>query len=100
MTEQQPDFQQQGLIPISQARRDWERTHTNEDLTENQLYRLEQGFPLISDDQICEWCKGEIKVMIQRGTGVCSQSCAYYASKILFSTKEKAEKFGGGFSGA
>lgn len=70
------------------------------DLTPNQEYRVEElGLPLIADSDICEWCKGEIKMMVQKGTGVCSQSCANYASHILFSSKEKAEKFGGGFSG-
>lgn len=68
-------------------------------LSEAQEYRQERGLSNISDELICEWCKGEIRMMVQKGTGVCSQSCAHYASKILYSSKEKAEKFGGGWSG-
>jgi hypothetical protein len=49
--------------------------------------------------EICEWCKDEVKMMVQKGTGVCSQRCAKMASHILFSDKEKAEKFHGGYSG-
>jgi len=48
--------------------------------------------------EICEWCKQPVRLMCQKGTGVCSQQCAKYASKILYSTKEKAEKFGGGYA--
>lgn len=68
-------------------------------LSEAQEYRVERGLPLIPDSDICEWCKGEIKMMAQKGTGVCSQNCAKYASHILFNSREKAEKFGGGYSG-
>lgn len=43
--------------------------------------------------EICEWCEREIKMMIQKGTGVCCQECANLASNILFSDPEKAKKF-------
>lgn len=69
------------------------------DLSENQQYRVERGDPLLPDDLICEWCKGEIKMMVQKGTGVCSQNCAELARHILYSSEEKAIKFGGGWSG-
>lgn len=49
--------------------------------------------------EICEFCKQPVRVMCQKGTGVCSQKCARLASHILFSDKEKAEKFGGGYAG-
>lgn len=49
--------------------------------------------------EVCEWCKGPVRVMCQKGTGVCSQQCAKLASKILFDSKEKADKFKGGYSG-
>lgn len=49
--------------------------------------------------EICEWCKEPVRIMIQKGSGVCSQRCAKYAASILFAEKEKAEKFGGGYSG-
>lgn len=49
-------------------------------------------------DEICEWCKGPVLLMCQKGTGVCSQSCAKMASKILYSDSKKAKKFGGGYA--
>jgi len=66
--------------------------------------RMAQGLPRHIPDldritEICEWCKEPVRLMVQKGTGVCSQRCAKMASHILFSTKEKAEKFGGGYSG-
>lgn len=85
-----------GLLPKEQA---ISSMGFSVELTPNQEYRQRKGWALIPDDQICEWCKGEIKVMCQKGTGVCSQRCAKMASNILYSTKEKAEKFGGGYSG-
>lgn len=48
--------------------------------------------------EICEWCKKPVRMMVQKGTGVCSQGCARLATNILFETKEKAEKFGGGYA--
>lgn len=50
--------------------------------------------------ETCEWCKQPILVMCQKGTGVCSQRCAKLASDILFDSKDKAEKFGGGYGGS
>lgn len=44
-------------------------------------------------EEICEWCKGPVQVMCQKGTGVCSQQCARLASNILFDDPEKAAKF-------
>lgn len=64
-------------------------------VTANQV-RMAAG--LAPSSEICEWCKGDVRVMCQKGTGVCSQKCAQMASKILFSSQEKAEKFGGGYA--
>lgn len=41
----------------------------------------------------CEWCKGPVLMMCQRGTEVCSQLCSNYAAKILFDDPERAVKF-------
>jgi hypothetical protein len=43
--------------------------------------------------EICEWCKQPVLMMVQKGTEICSQICAEYASKILFDDPERAKKF-------
>lgn len=72
-----------------------EKMAKSEIVTPNQV-RMAAG--LRPTSEICEWCKGDVRVMCQKGTGVCSQKCARLASEILFDSKEKAEKFGGGFA--
>lgn len=60
--------------------------------------QVRTGLGLAPTSEICEWCKEPVRMMVQKGTGVCSQKCAQLASHILFDSQEKAEKFGGGFS--
>jgi hypothetical protein len=67
-------------------------------------YRTELGLPhrIPNPDritEICEWCKDPVRMMCHKGTGVCSHNCARIASHILYDDPEKAEKFGGGYSG-
>lgn len=73
-----------------------EKLVKSELVTPNQV-RMAAGLSPMSE--ICEWCKGDVRMMCQKGTEVCSQQCAKMASKILFSDPERAKKFGGGFAG-
>lgn len=65
------------------------------------ITHAERARMLVSIDritEICEWCKQPVRIMCQKGTGVCSQRCAKLAADILFDRQAKAEKFGGGYS--
>jgi hypothetical protein len=48
--------------------------------------------------EICEWCKKPVRMMVQKGTEICSQKCAKLAADILFDDPERAAKFGGGYA--